>query len=319
MRFGILKLFVGMVVVSAASGCGGGVAGESGAAEPVAAGCDSTAAAALVEEFGARLNDVALAAPESLVVGQIRDAYAAVVTDGLLEAWIADPRSAPGRLTSSPWPERIDVRSVTTLDAGTCRVDAEVVYVTSTEMTTGGAAYREPVGITLRQNGELKISGYEAVDAGVGESGGIEGPGEAGDAGASDGQDEAGNDAGALDAEAAADVIRTYYDAIDAGEYERAYALWGGEGEASGQTFEAFRSGYEETATVNVDIGEPGRIGAAAGSRYVEIPVVVTAETVEGEIQRFEGSYTLRRSVVDGATPAQRRWHIYTANLNETG
>jgi hypothetical protein len=35
-----------------------------------------------------------------------------------------------------------------------------------------------------------------------------------------------------------------------------------------------------------------------------------------GEHQRFKGSYTLRRvNHVDGATAAQRRWHIESAKL----
>jgi hypothetical protein len=45
---------------------------------------------------------------------------------------------------------------------------------------------------------------------------------------------------------------------------------------------------------------------------------VVEAITTTGAKQRFEGSYTLRRSVVDGATPEQRAWRIYRASLHQT-
>ena len=55
----------------------------------------------------------------------------------------------------------------------------------------------------------------------------------------------------------------------------------------------------------------------AAGSRYVEIPVELTATTNDGRTQRFQGTVTLRRSVVVGATLEQRRWHIYTAKIPE--
>jgi hypothetical protein len=64
-----------------------------------------------------------------------------------------------------------------------------------------------------------------------------------------------------------------------------------------------------------VEIGEPGRVVGAAGSRFVEIPVVVRATTEDGVEQRYSGSYVLRRTVVDGSTAEQRRWHLYSAHL----
>jgi len=69
--------------------------------------------------------------------------------------------------------------------------------------------------------------------------------------------------------------------------------------------FDEFRKGFEETERVEVTVGTPGPIGAAAGSR-VEVPVRIAARTRAGARQRFSGSYTLRLSVVDGATPEQR-------------
>ena len=56
-------------------------------------------------------------------------------------------------------------------------------------------------------------------------------------------------------------------------------------------------------------------MGAAAGSRYVEIPVRITAVATDGGRRAFSGSYTLRRSVVDGATAEQRAWRIYSASI----
>jgi len=118
-----------------------------------------------------------------------------------------------------------------------------------------------------------------------------------------------------LGTEGAVAVIRDYYDAIDHGDYERAYRCWGNGGKASGQTFEEFRAGFANTASVAVEIGTPGRIEGAAGSRYIEIPVRITAHTRDGKEQRFDGSYALRRSVVEGSTPAQRRWHFHSAKI----
>jgi hypothetical protein len=116
-------------------------------------------------------------------------------------------------------------------------------------------------------------------------------------------------------ADAAANVVRDYYAALRARDYRRAYRWWEGEGAASGKTFEQFAAGYSNTATVEATVGVPGRIEGAAGSRYVEVPVTVRAVTRTDEKQRFGGRYVLRRSLVDGATATQRRWHIYSATM----
>lgn len=110
-------------------------------------------------------------------------------------------------------------------------------------------------------------------------------------------------------------IIRDYYTAIDAKNYRRAYQYWGEGRPADGQTFDAFRNGFSETTSVEVEIGKPGRIEPAAGSRYIEVPVVIRAELENGTKQRFEGTYTLRRSVAAGATAEQRRWHLYSADV----
>jgi hypothetical protein len=117
--------------------------------------------------------------------------------------------------------------------------------------------------------------------------------------------------------EDAAAVVDGYYAAIAAGQYPRAYALWSGEGQASGQTPQQFAAGFADTASVSVDVGAPGRVDAAAGSRYVEIPVTVTAIRKDGSVHRYAGAYTLRRAVVDGATATQRAWRIASADLRE--
>ena len=116
-------------------------------------------------------------------------------------------------------------------------------------------------------------------------------------------------------AEAAADLLRAYYDAIATRRYEEAYRLWWNAGRASGQTFDQFRGGFADTAGVEATIEPPGRIEGAAGSRYVEVPVTVHARMRSGESQCFTGSYTLRRSEVDGAGEEQRRWRIYSAAM----
>ncbi|MEN5060591.1 hypothetical protein [Luteimonas sp. TWI1416] len=117
--------------------------------------------------------------------------------------------------------------------------------------------------------------------------------------------------------EAAVAALRTYYAAINALDYASAYAQWSDGGRASGQTPEQFAAGFAQTSTVMVDIGTPGAIEGAAGSRYIEVPVSLRAQQADGSIRRYEGRYVLRAAVVDGASQTQRAWHIASADLRE--
>ena len=124
----------------------------------------------------------------------------------------------------------------------------------------------------------------------------------------------AGAEPGAADAAA---VVRSYYAAITAGQYPRAYALWSDGGRASGQTGAQFAGGFSDTARVTASTGAPGRVEGAAGSRYVTVPVAVEAIQDDGTIRHYDGTSTLRRAVVDGATAEQRQWRISDADLRQ--
>jgi hypothetical protein len=93
---------------------------------------------------------------------------------------------------------------------------------------------------------------------------------------------------------------------------------WDRDGAASQQSFQQFKQGFANTASVAVEVGEPGKLDGAAGSVYIKIPVTVTAITRNRTRQRFRGSYVLRRvNDVPGSTPEQRRWHLYSANITQ--
>lgn len=117
--------------------------------------------------------------------------------------------------------------------------------------------------------------------------------------------------------DAAVEVVRRYYAAINARDYASAHALWGDDGRASGQDAQQFAAGFAATTGVSVQIGAPGGIEGAAGSRYIQVPVTLDATQADGTHRRYAGSYTLRLAVVDGATPEQRSWHIASADLRE--
>lgn len=112
-------------------------------------------------------------------------------------------------------------------------------------------------------------------------------------------------------------VVRDYYAAINRRDFSRAYALWSDGGRASGQDAQQFANGFADTTGVSVEILAPGAVDAAAGSRFIEVPVAVTATRADGSQHKFVGAYTLRRAVVDGATPEQRAWRIGSADIRE--
>jgi hypothetical protein len=233
----------------------------------------------VIEDFGLRMKDVSITAPADVAGAAIRRAYDGLVQPELLERWAGAPESAPGRAVSSPWPDRIEVTEVSEDSRERAEVAGEVVEVTST-----GEAGRVPIRVTLQRfEDRWLITGYRNEPR----------------------QEEDS-------AAAAVEALRSYYDAISARDYERAYRQWGPSGPPN-QTLEEFARGFAETESVVLTTGTPSRVEGAAGSRYVEIPVTVTSRTKAGENQRFEGSYTMRRVVVDGAPAAERRWHIHRA------
>lgn len=111
-------------------------------------------------------------------------------------------------------------------------------------------------------------------------------------------------------------AIRDYYDAISNQDYQQAYSAWDRNGAASQQSFEQFKQGFINTSSVTVEVWAPGRLDGAAGSSYIEVPVMVSATTTTGTSQQFRGSYILRRvNGISGSAPDQCGWHLYSANL----
>ena len=114
---------------------------------------------------------------------------------------------------------------------------------------------------------------------------------------------------------AARQVVIDYYAAINARDYARAYALWSDHGAASGQSYEHFSGGYANTLSVKADVGEPRDEEGAAGSRFIQVPVVLKALQRDGSERAYRGRFTLRAVMADGASEEQRRWHLASAEM----
>jgi len=108
-----------------------------------------------VAQFGNQLNSVSLLSPTASE--EIRSSYGPYVAPELLAQWTEDPSSAPGRLTSSPWPDHIEVDTVVKNEAGAYDVMGRVILKTSTE-----DAGIVPVSLTVANvNGSFLITRYE--------------------------------------------------------------------------------------------------------------------------------------------------------------
>lgn len=115
-------------------------------------------------------------------------------------------------------------------------------------------------------------------------------------------------------AQGAAQVVQTYVALIEAGKYRRAWALWSDGGKASGTTPQAFAASFDKYAEYHAQIGAPGSIEGAAGSLYVDVPVVVYGRLKAGGAFHHKVKVTLRRcNNVPGCTAEQREWRISAA------
>jgi hypothetical protein len=291
-------------------GCSERRAADAGATSAAAAcGAD---ARDVVDRFGRRMRDVSVLAPDTVVRRELRDAYGALATDSLLRAWESAPANAPGREVSSPWPARIEIATIEPADGG-CRVRGNVVYATSVDTTA--AAGRRSVTLVLRDSSGWRISD---LTVGAADQSGTASSGDASSGSPSSGGAPSDGATAATDSTPAS-VVRRYYAALQSHDYDAAYALWRDAGRASGQTRAEFAKGFAQTERVRVSVGDDVLVEGAAGSQYATVPVTVDAVLRDGRRQHFEGTYTLRRAMVDGATAEERRWGIYKAELREAG
>jgi hypothetical protein len=105
----------------------------------------------IVKDFGSKLKNVPLLASKDVLRKSMEENYTDLVSDPLIEKWIYDPLNAPGRLTSSPWPDRIDILSTKKISKDTYQVNGEIIEVTSVEKINGGIAAKRPITLILKK------------------------------------------------------------------------------------------------------------------------------------------------------------------------
>lgn len=105
------------------------------------------------------------------------------------------------------------------------------------------------------------------------------------------------------------DLLASFYDAINRGDYARAYGYW----ETPPSAYADFVNGYANTASVLLLVAPPPQIQGAAGSSYASIPTALVATQRDGSKQLFSGCYVMRKSNVDTTNTS---WHVYSATIS---
>ncbi len=118
-----------------------------------------------VRNFGGQLKMVSLMEPKDILKETMNEYYGEYVSVELIEKWLEDPADAPGRLTSSPWPYRIDILSVKKTSDNKYIVNGNVVELTGVEMIDGGIAVKREIFLEIDKIGGKWI----VVDAELGD------------------------------------------------------------------------------------------------------------------------------------------------------
>ncbi|MDD4358509.1 MAG: hypothetical protein PHY30_01690 [Candidatus Pacebacteria bacterium] len=106
----------------------------------------------LVENFGKTLKNVSLLSPTASQ--DIEENYKDFIAEGLLNKWKEYPSGALGRLTSSPWPEQIDIANIKKVNSNNYVVYGDVIKMTSTGKSEG-----EPIELNVQKaNGRWLIT-----------------------------------------------------------------------------------------------------------------------------------------------------------------
>jgi hypothetical protein len=116
------------------------LAAETHVVSTVLIGSTEVQVRALVESFGSQLQVVSLLAPDA--ASQLERQYSDFVGPELVQKWMANLatplnpdllQDLPGRLTSSPWPDRIEIDELKALQPDQYLVTGSVIEVDSTD------------------------------------------------------------------------------------------------------------------------------------------------------------------------------------------
>lgn len=96
-------------------------------------------------------------------------------------------------------------------------------------------------------------------------------------------------------------VLASLVNALNRGEFERAYGYWASP--PGGQTLEEYAGGFAETQSTLVAIAPPEPALTEAGNERADIATLLAITRAEGNVEYFAGCYVARRPAGDPAAP----------------
>lgn len=85
-------------------------------------------------------------------------------------------------------------------------------------------------------------------------------------------------------------VLRSLFNAINSKQYDRAYSYWINQASTNLPSYDQFKQGYANTASVELTFGSIKEEGAA-GNFYFTVPAALKVTTTTGATQTFVGCY----------------------------
>ncbi len=119
----------------------------------------------VVTKFGTNVKMVPLTASSTAITNAIQTYYSEYVAPELIAEWTKTPTNAPGRRTSSPWPDHIDILSASKSTDTMYIVRGNMIEKTSVEEMNGGSSGAYPVSFVVEnRNGKWLITRYETTE-----------------------------------------------------------------------------------------------------------------------------------------------------------
>jgi hypothetical protein len=109
-------------------------------------------------------------------------------------------------------------------------------------------------------------------------------------------------------------LLASYYNAINLGEYTRAWEYWEAPPDPS---FEVFPDGFADTESVMLVVRPATLSEGAAGSTYVAIPTLLSATHTDGSRHNFVGCFVARRPNV-GRPGVEQEWWLFDATVQRS-
>lgn len=129
-------------------------AGQSKGEQQQTSANDEAAVTSLIENFGGKLQTVSLLAPKDIVNKSIQENYSDFISPTLLAKWQSDPQNAPGRLTSSPWPDHIKIESIKEVSENEYKVKGKIIEITNAKKANDEVAAQRSISLNVKKTGE---------------------------------------------------------------------------------------------------------------------------------------------------------------------